>query len=121
VLLVAGLAAVVPPSSALGQSANKQLARGKAVYAARCAECHGLQGEGKKGPKLMGPEHNLSGYATAEGLYTYTRQVMPANRPGRLLEPDYWAVLAYILNENGLLPAGTILGRDNATQVALDR
>jgi cytochrome c len=119
-LVGAGLGAVVLPGPVLPQSASPQLARGKTIYAARCAHCHGPNGEGDKGPRLVGPEHNLSGYGTAEGLYAYTRQVMPADRPGRLLEPEYWAVLAYILSENDLLPSGTALGRGNATNVALD-
>jgi S-disulfanyl-L-cysteine oxidoreductase SoxD len=118
-LVGAGLGAVVPPGPVLSQSTSPQLARGKTIYAARCAHCHGPKGEGGKGPRLVGSEHNLTGYETAEGLYAYTRQVMPADRPGRLLEPEYWAVLAYILSENGLLPSGIALGRGNAAQVPL--
>jgi hypothetical protein len=38
-----------------------------------------------------------------------------------LLEVQYWAVLAYLLNANGLLPSGTTLGRANAQEIPLDR
>jgi hypothetical protein len=59
------------------------------------------------GPSLIGPKHHLSGYGTADVLFDYTQQVMPADRPGRMLAVEYWAVLAYILDENGLLLPGT--------------
>jgi mono/diheme cytochrome c family protein len=52
-------AAVVPrpradePSPAPAQLAE-MLARGEAIYAARCKECHGAAGGGFVGPKLAG-------------------------------------------------------------------
>jgi hypothetical protein len=73
------------------------------------------------GPSLIGAKHHLSGYGTADVLFDYTRQVMPADRPGRMLEVEYWAVLAYILHENELLPPGTILESATAPQISLDR
>jgi hypothetical protein len=44
---------------------------------------------------------------------------MPIDAPGKLLESEYWAVLAYILTQNQLLPSGTTLGRQNAASVRL--
>jgi hypothetical protein len=38
-----------------------------------------------------------------------------------MLEVEYWAVLAYILHENGLLPSGAILEDATARQIPLDR
>ena len=61
------------------------------------------------GPSLVGPQHHLTGYGTADILFDYTRQVMPADRPGRMQDVEYWAVVAYLLKENGLLPSGTTL------------
>jgi mono/diheme cytochrome c family protein len=118
-----GLAGLGLAMAALGQAqpAAEQIKLGKDVYVARCASCHGAAGQGDKGPALIGENHNLRGYGTAKDLYEYTRKVMPADRPGRMLEAQYWAVLAYILNENRLLPeATTKLDRDNAAQIALD-
>jgi S-disulfanyl-L-cysteine oxidoreductase SoxD len=98
---------------------DDQVRRGHAVFVERCAKCHGEQGEGKLGRALMGPTANLGGYGTARGLFDYTRKIMPIDAPGRLLESEYWAVLAYILTQNKLLPEGTTLGRQNATGVRL--
>ena len=121
-LLVAlGLGSGLWPGPIVAQDADRQVAQGQAIYARRCARCHGAGGEGKMGPSLVGPQHHLSGYGTADVLFDYTRQVMPADRPGRMLEVEYWAVLAYILHENGLLPPDTILEAATAPQIALDQ
>ena len=65
-------------SPILAQDAERQVAQGKAIYARRCAKCHGADGQGKMGPSLIGAKHHLSGYGTADVLFDYTRQVMPA-------------------------------------------
>ena len=98
---------------------GSQVQRGKVVYEERCAKCHGEQGQGKLGRALIGSTANLGGYGTARGLFDYTRKIMPIDAPGKLLESEYWAVLAYILTENKLLPDGTTLGRQNAAGVRL--
>jgi mono/diheme cytochrome c family protein len=120
-LVVLGLGLGPWPGPIVAQDADRQLAQGQAIYARRCARCHGAGGEGKMGPSLIGAKHHLSGYGTADVLFDYTRQVMPADRPGRMLEVEYWAVLAYILHENGLLPPDTILESVTAPEIALDR
>ena len=109
VLITAGLGAGLGSTSVLAQDTERQIEQGKAIYARRCAKCHGANGEGKMGPSLVGPQHHLSGYGTADVLFDYTRQVMPADRPGRMQDVEYWAVLAYLLKANGLLPPGTAL------------
>jgi cytochrome c len=108
-------------SPILAQDAERQVVQGKAIYARRCAKCHGADGQGKMGPSLIGAEHHLSGYGTADVLFDYTRQVMPADRPGRMQDVEYWAVLAYLLKENGLLPPDTPLGSETAPQIPLVR
>ena len=45
---------------------------------------------------------------------------MPADRPDRMQEVEYWAVLAYLLRENGLLPPSIALAA-TAPQIPLDR
>ena len=121
VLIAVGLGTGLGPSPILAQDAERQVEQGQAIYARRCAKCHGANGEGKMGPSLIGPQHHLSGYGTADVLFDYTRQVMPADRPGRMQEVEYWAVLAYLLKENGLLPPGTSLESATAPQIPLDR
>ena len=121
VLTAVALGTGLGPTSVLAQDEERQVEQGKAIYARRCAKCHGANGEGKMGPSLVGPQHHLGGYGTADVLFDYTQQVMPADRPGRMQDVEYWAVLAYILHENGLLPPGTSLERGTAPQIPLDR
>jgi S-disulfanyl-L-cysteine oxidoreductase SoxD len=99
--------------------AEDQVARGQVVYQERCASCHGEQGEGKVGRALIGSSAGLGGYGTARGLFDYVRKVMPADAPGRLTESEYWAVLAYILAQNGQLPPGTTLSRETAAHIPI--
>ncbi len=89
------------------------LARGKEIYAARCAVCHGEQGDGK-GPAAAGlpvkPPSFLDGKMVGEmaGNYWFWRvseggavepfksmgSIMPAWK-GELSVEDRWAVIAY--------------------------
>jgi cytochrome c len=119
VLAVVMLGGIVVLGSLPTAAQDDQISRGQAVFVERCAKCHGEQGEGKLGRALIGPTANLGGYGTARGLFDYTRKIMPIDAPGRLLESEYWAVLAYILTQNKLLPGGTTLGRQNAASVRL--
>lgn len=108
--LTSGCAAQNDPAD----QAAQQVAAGRALYATHCARCHGDQGQGKRGPPLIGPRHGLRGYGTAEALFLYTRRVMPFDTTARLADAEYWAILAFMLQENQLGPAGTPLDAQTA-------
>ena len=98
--------------------------QGMAVYQQNCATCHGVNGEGKapaypqliggpktfdfasdfKTPRTIG---NYWPYATT--LYDYIRRAMPLTAPGSLTPDQTYAVTAWLLYKEGLLPAGTSL------------
>jgi S-disulfanyl-L-cysteine oxidoreductase SoxD len=98
------------------------VARGKAVYDAQCAACHGANLEGGMGDRLIGGRGSLAGndparppiktvesywpYATT--LYDYIERAMPLASPGTLSSDDVYAVCAYILARANIIP-------DNAT------
>lgn len=107
-------AASLPPSDALS---GDQLVRGAEFYAASCASCHGAEGEGEIGPALIGERYAFRSRGTAQGLYDYVSHAMPLDAPGSLPEQEYWDILAWVLDENGLLPEGTELGPENAADV----
>lgn len=102
-------------------TAAEQVTRGRQLYAAHCARCHGDQGEGKRGPALIGPHYAFSGRGTARGLYDYVSKVMPFDAPGTLKEEEHWAILAFILNRNDLLGSDTVLSSENAESIPLVR
>lgn len=109
----------------LPEAASPQVATGRAVYIHACARCHGpLGGKGTTAPHLIGEEMaaRLETFQTAAALFTFTRFAMPQDKPGSLLEDEYWAVLAFVLASNGF-PLGDdgALGPATAAGVMLKR
>jgi polar amino acid transport system substrate-binding protein len=94
-----------------------QTALGRAVYLAHCAKCHGANGEGATGRTLVAPWDPLAGYRTADQLYDFVSRIMPFDDPGRLKAQEYWDVIAFLLNANGVLPSGAHVGPDNAGSI----
>jgi S-disulfanyl-L-cysteine oxidoreductase SoxD len=106
-------------NGATAESQDEQVAAGRDAYAADCAKCHGEQGEGGTGPVLVGGSRRIASYGTTDRLYDYVSRTMPFDDAGSLSEDEYWAVIAYLLQENELLPADTVLDAD--TDLALER
>ncbi|NNM31735.1 MAG: cytochrome c [Gemmatimonadetes bacterium] len=84
---------------------------GAAVYLAKCAHCHGLQGEGGLNDRLVTPADGGGGrtigsywpYATT--LFDYVRRAMPYDSPGSLTDDEVYDVTAWLLLQNGLIEA----------------
>jgi S-disulfanyl-L-cysteine oxidoreductase SoxD len=88
--------------------------QGEAVYAAKCVACHGEKGAGKPNDQLAGGQGTLAGdkaavktvgsfwpYATT--VFDYVRRAMPYNESKSLTDGEVYAVVAYILNLNGII------------------
>jgi cytochrome c len=90
------------------------VSHGHDVFAQQCAACHGDRGEGGVGDRLVGGQGTLatskpvrtvgSYWPYAPTLFDYIRRAMPQNAPESLSNDDVYAVSAYILHLNGLLP-----------------
>jgi S-disulfanyl-L-cysteine oxidoreductase SoxD len=90
------------------------VSHGREVFAQQCASCHGEKGEGGVGDKLVGGQGSLatpnpvrtvgSYWPYPTTLFDYIRRAMPQNAPESLSDDDVYAVSAYILSLNGLLP-----------------
>src|SRR3982074_2431954 len=91
------------------------VSHGREVFDQQCASCHGAKGEGGVGDRLVGGQGTLvtpkpvrtvgSYWPYAPTLFDYIRRAMPQNAPQSLSNDDLYAVSAYILNLNGVLPA----------------
>lgn len=85
-----------------------QAARGKAVYAANCASCHGTNLQGVAAPAIAGSAFlktaTINKY-TVSILDTIVTQNMPFNNPASLKPDQYADVMAYLLASN-CYPAG---------------
>jgi S-disulfanyl-L-cysteine oxidoreductase SoxD len=93
--------------------------RGRIVFSEQCAACHGDNGQGGVGDRLVGGEGSLatakpirtvgSYWPYASTLFDYIRRAMPQNAPQSLGNEDVYAVSAYILSLNGIVPANAVL------------
>ena len=109
---VGGDGSNLPPGSG-------SVSHGREVYDQQCAACHGAQGEGGVGDRLVGGQGTLgtpkpvrtvgSYWPYAPTLFDYIRRAMPQNAPQSLSNDDVYAVSAYVLSLNGLLPADATL------------
>lgn len=88
---------------------------GRAIYLQSCAACHGQHGEGTKDyPPLVGGKGSLKSdnplptvgsywpYSTT--VWDYINRAMPYTSPGTLKPDEVYAVTAYLLAINGIIP-----------------
>jgi S-disulfanyl-L-cysteine oxidoreductase SoxD len=95
------------------------VAHGREIFGQQCAACHGDEGQGGVGDRLVGGQGTLatphpiktvgSFWPYAPTLFDYIRRAMPQNAPQSLSNDDVYAVSAFILYLNGLLPADSVL------------
>jgi mono/diheme cytochrome c family protein len=104
--------------------------RGSEVFADHCAACHGTFGEGEgRFPKLVGgagtlrddrPELTVGSYwPFAPTLWDYINRAMPMPAPHTLSADDVYALTAYILNLNDLVPNEFVADRDTLPKVKM--
>jgi len=97
------------------------VAEGAAIYAGRCAACHGANGHEGPDMKLVGGQGTLASAAPvltigsywpyATTLFDYIRRAMPFTAPGSLEADDVYALTAFLLHANGIVAADTVLDR----------
>ena len=106
------------------------VAEGQKVYAAKCAACHGADAKGgavygtmvggigsmNSSPRVLTPG---SMYPYAPILFDYIRRAMPMDRPQTLTNDEVYALSAYLLNLNGLVPAGAVMDAQSLPKVQM--
>ena len=111
-------------------SGRGSVADGKAVYEAKCMGCHGAEAKGGSvyGPMVGGigsftTDRRVltpgSVYPYAPILFDYIRRTMPMDRPQTLTADEIYAVSAYILNLNGLVPADAVMDAESMPSVQM--
>jgi S-disulfanyl-L-cysteine oxidoreductase SoxD len=109
------------------------VAEGANLYAQHCAGCHGI--DGRESPVLL-PFRSLVGeydpatwpawpltignywpYATT--VFDYTRRAMPYTTPGILTDDEVYAITAWLLNQNGLIPDDAVMDAESLPQVKM--
>jgi cytochrome c len=114
--------AALPPGSG-------SVERGRIVFSEQCAACHGDNGQGGVGDRLVGGQGTLASpkpsrtvgsyWPYASTLFDYIRRAMPQNAPQSLSNEDVYAVSAYILSLNGVVPANAVLDAKSLAAVKM--
>jgi alcohol dehydrogenase (cytochrome c) len=93
-----------------------QAEAGKSAYAQSCDSCHGTNlDDGPFAPPLKGVEFRQVWFGQpADPLFEYISEKMPPAGPGSLGDDQYLQILAYMLQQNGLIPGATPLPSDPA-------
>jgi S-disulfanyl-L-cysteine oxidoreductase SoxD len=105
------------------------VAQGAVIFAATCAACHGARGEGGQQDRLVGGQGTLrsakpvktvgSYWPYATTLFDYIRRAMPLTAPQSLTADQVYAVSAYILYLNGIVPQGAVLDGTTLPKVVM--
>jgi S-disulfanyl-L-cysteine oxidoreductase SoxD len=105
------------------------VAHGKVVYDENCQACHGPNGQGGVKDRLVGGQGTLASanpvktvgsfwrYATT--LFDYIHRAMPYQAPGSLSVDDTYAVTAYILSLNGIVPEDGKLDKETLPKIKM--
>jgi mono/diheme cytochrome c family protein len=103
------------------------VAEGAVLYRAQCASCHGARGEGMLPafPALIGRDSAAEGFRFAGNpklvptignywpfattIFDYIRRAMPLLAPGSLSDDQVYALTAYLLAANAVIPETSTL------------
>jgi len=102
---------------------------GQKIYAESCAACHGESGEGKLADRLVGGYGTLattkpvrtvgSFWPYPTTLFDYIRRAMPFSAPQSLTADQVYALTAYVLHLNNIVPEDTVLDAHSLPKVAM--
>jgi len=105
------------------------VSEGQAIYDEKCASCHGTFGESNSYLQLAGGVGSLKSdqpirttgsklnYATT--LWDYINRAMPFNAPQTLRPDEVYALTAYVLNLNDIVPADAVVDQDSLPKVRM--
>ena len=104
-------------------------AQGAVLYSTHCASCHGSQGQGGKALELVGdrsllatdyPDKGIAVYwPNAPTLHEYIRRSMPPDTPGMFSNDELYALIAHLLELNGLIDSDVVLDRQSLSDVQM--
>lgn len=120
----------LPPGSGSAQ-------QGQLLYKLKCAMCHGPAGQGMAPvfPALIGRDPKGEGFAFATDfkltrtignywphattVFDYVRRAMPLLQPGSLTSDEVYALTAYLLAANNVMPMTATLDAASLKQVKM--
>ena len=103
--------------------------QGAEIYARKCQACHGASGEGGLADPLVGGQGTLASdhpvrtvgsyWPYAATLFDYVRRAMPLDAPQSLSADEVYALTAYVLSRNGVVPAGAVMDARSLPKVRM--
>ncbi len=119
---------VAPDGGGLPAGAGN-VSQGRAIYAEKCIACHGASGDGGPGGRLVGGHGSLatrqpiltigSFWPYASTVYDYINRAMPHDRPQSLKPDEVYALTAFLLFQNGVVAADTMLDAKSLPKVRM--
>jgi S-disulfanyl-L-cysteine oxidoreductase SoxD len=108
-------------------------AEGAAIFAEKCAVCHGPEGQGAKiGPRVVGgiadtetlttlkPVRSVGGYwPYATSVWDYIRRAMPRSQSGTLTPNEVYSLTAFILSKSKIIPEDEVLNEKTLPKVQM--
>ena len=126
---IRGLGSAIAPDGTGLPPGSGTVAAGRTVFASQCARCHGPAGEGDVGPRLTGGQGTLatprplktvgSFWPYATTIFDYVRRSMPLNDSKSLTNEEVYAVVAYILQLNGIIAEDATLDAQTLLKVRM--
>jgi cytochrome c len=120
----------IPPDGKGLPAGSGSVAQGAQVFAQKCAVCHGANAEGTpSGDRLVGGVGSLGSpnpvktvnsywpYATT--VFDYIRRAMPITNPQSLQNDEVYAVVAYILSFDNVVPKDAVMDANSLPKVQM--
>jgi len=126
---IAGADVSIPPDGKGLPPGSGTVAQGAEIYNVKCVTCHGAEGAGALNDRLVGGRGTLTSanpvrtigsywpYATT--LFDFIRRAMPYPAPHSLTDPEAYALTAYLLNLNGIIPKDAVMNATTLPRVEM--
>jgi hypothetical protein len=127
--------AIGPDGKELPQG-NGSAKEGEPLYAQKCSACHGKNGYEGRAPQLIKADPSVklppclspcirgnnvmalhSPYATV--IWDYINRGMPFGKEGSLKPDEVYAITAFLLAKNGVIPEDQVLNAQNLPQIKM--
>jgi S-disulfanyl-L-cysteine oxidoreductase SoxD len=119
---------VAPDGNGL-PAGSGSVSAGAKVYADKCQSCHGANGQGGPQDQLTGGVGTIASdkpvktpvsyWPSATTIFDYVRRAMPLQSPQSLTNDEVYAVTAYILSIDKVVPEDAVLDAKSLPQVKM--